>query len=169
MIELRRKIIGIFVVFLMLAMLATPLVGMACAKPSTTVSGTIAVTGALPLEEKTSGKSDNTILKIELSEEWMGDIAGLSDAFVATWIIKNWVPPMGGPETWLNIHEKITFPEATVLDQSGSLTLEINIEKGNGHWVVLTGTGELEDLQGQGTLSLQTQPYSYSGQVHFSP
>ena len=150
-------------------MLATPLFGFVQAKQSIPVSGTIAVTGALPLEEKPSGKSDNIIFKIELSEQWFGDIAGLSDPFVAIWIIKNWVPPMGGPETKLNIHEKITFPEATVLDQSGSLILEINIENGNGHWVILSGTEELENLQGHGTLSLQTQPYSYSGQVHFSP
>jgi hypothetical protein len=164
-----RKIL-LTVLALTAVLLATPYVGMAYAKPSTTVSGTIMVVGFELLEETPSGKSDNAIRRVLMTVEWTGDIEG-SATYEAIMMLHNWVPPMGGPETMVNIHEKVTFPTVTVLDKSGSLTLEANIgSAGEAHWTILSGTGELVNLNGHGTWApIGDMLEGYAGQVHFDP
>ena len=163
---LKKKIL-VAVSALAIVLLATPFIGMVCAKPPTTVSGTIELTSYAVLEARPAGNSDNVILKVDLAEDWHGDIEA-SGTTVATWIIHN-APLLVNPDAWLNIHEKLTFQTFTVMGKSGTVTMELVISKGKGSWTILGGTGELANLHGHGKLTLETTPYTYTGQVHFSP
>jgi hypothetical protein len=164
--EVKRKIL-LTVLALAAVLLATPYIGMVHAKPSTTVSGTIVLTSSVPIGGGRAGKSDNLILIMDITEEWDGDIVATGTT-QATWIMHNWVDPMGGPDTWFNVHEKLTL-DATVLGASGTLTMELNVAGTEGHWIIIDGTGGLANLRGHGTATLTTVPYSYTGQVHFDP
>ena len=137
-----------------------------CAKSSASVSGTIELTSAVPVNSRPAGKSGNVILTMDLTEEWHGDIEATGTT-MATWIVHN-APLMTNPDAWLNVHEKLTL-SATVMGESGTLTMELSIAGSKGHWTIIGGTGGLANLRGQGTLSLETMPYSYAGQVYFSP
>jgi hypothetical protein len=165
-IELTRK--SLFIVLSLAAvLLAIPYIGMAHAKPFTTVSGTIMLTSVAPLEGRPAGKSDNIIFLFDITEEWSGDIAGTGTT-ESTWVTHNWVAPMGGPDTWFNVYEKLIL-DATVLGEMGTLTMELIIVGTEGRWTILGGTGGLANLHGHGTATLTTTPYSYTGQVHFDP
>jgi hypothetical protein len=165
--EVNRKVLVMAVALMAVAMLATPMVGMVQAKPSTTVSGTIVLTSVVPIGGRPAGKSDNLILIMDITEEWDGDIVATGTT-EATWIMHNWVDPMGGPDTWFNVREKLTL-SATVLGASGTLTMELNLAGTEGHWIIIDGTEGLANLRGHGTATLTTMPYSYTGQVHFDP
>ena len=119
------------------------------------------------LDARPAGKSDNVILTVDLAEDWHGDIEA-SGTTVATWIVHN-APLMTNPDAWLCIHEKLTFQTFTVMGKSGTVTMELVISGAKGRWTILGGTGDLANLQGQGKLSLEAMPYSYTGQVHFDP
>ncbi|MDX1813155.1 MAG: hypothetical protein R3319_00010 [Candidatus Bathyarchaeia archaeon] len=163
---MNRKILLTVLPFF-IVLLVTPYVGMAYAKPSTTVSGTIMLTSVVPLEGRPAGKSDNIIFLFDITEDWSGDIAGTGTT-ESTWVTHNFVAPMGGPDTWFNVYEKLIL-DATVLGESGTLTMELIIVGTEGRWTILGGTGGLANLRGHGTATLTTIPYSYTGQVHFDP
>jgi hypothetical protein len=158
----------VLVLALAMVMLALPMSAVSASKPIH-VEGTIELISAVPMDVRASGNSDNLIITMGITEQWYGSIEGVSEPFEAIWVTHNWVDPMGGPDTWFNVHEKFTFDTVTILGRSGSLTMELNIQGATGHWVILSGTGELAGLHGKGTGSLLTLPYSYSGQVHFDP
>ena len=147
---------------------ATPLVN---ATPSTPVSGTITITGFAPLGMAPKGKSDNVVVAGMMSVMWEGDIAG-STTYKALMMLHNFVPPTGGPDTTMNIHERIVFQTVTVLGKSGSLTLEVNFggSKEEFRWTITGGTGDLVNLHGNGIYYLDEAPmYAYGGEVHFDP
>ena len=159
------------VLTLAVVLLATPYIGMVYASPSTPVSGTIVIVGFVPLGMSTVGKSDNVVVDGLMSVTWAGDIAG-SPTYEASMMLHEFVPPMGGPDTTMNIHERIFFPTVTVQGKSGSLTMEVNFggSKEEFHWTILSGTGELANLNGHGTYQLVEAPlYAYEGLVHFDP
>jgi len=168
-----RKIL-LTVLALSVVLLATPYIGMVHAKPSTTVSGTITVIpSGFPSEEKPAG-SNNMIWTIAITEQWSGDIGGIGGTDESIWVWHHSFPPNVGPDFTINIHEKLTFPDVTVLGSySGSMTMEVvlkvDITGLSGHWTILSGTDGLANLHGQGTISGPTSPYSYTGQVHFGP
>jgi hypothetical protein len=177
-IELNRKI-TFSILALIAVLIATPYIGMGHAKPSTTVSGALMITGFVPLEILPKGQSDNVIMKVLLTAEFTGDISGTA-TYEAFWMLHNFVPPDGGPDIATNMHEKITFETVTVLGKSGSLTLEANLSSDrseiphdNGwHWTILGGTGELVNLHGHGMWAPETPGdvvEFYEGQVHFDP
>ena len=168
MIKERRKVLSAILVALTVAFLLTMSMPVAHATPSTTVSGIIVLASYVPLEMRPAGESDNVIMKLGITEEWHGGIEATS-ALEGIWILHDFVPPMGGPDTWFNVHERLTFQTATVLGESGTLTMELNIAGTKGHWAIIAGTDGLANLHGQGTLSLTTMPYTYTGQVHFDP
>jgi hypothetical protein len=167
-----KKKILLTVLALTAVLLATPYIGMVHAKPSTAVSGTIVITGYVPLEILPRGKSDNLIMKVLLTAEFTGDIEGTT-TYEAFWMLHNFVPPDGGPNIAANMHEKITFETVTVLGESGSMTMEANMG-GNEvwHWTILGGTGGLANLHGHGTWAPEVpggMVEFYEGQVHFDP
>jgi hypothetical protein len=164
-----RKIL-LTVITLAALLSTTPFMGMACAKPATNVSGTavVDILSSTTLDVKPAGNSDNTILTISIIEMWQGDIEAVGNG-ISRWVSHDFPNP-----GWtLNIHEKLTFNDATVLGKSGSFTMELVFQESetgsSGCWTILRGTGELANLHGHGTLDLSTFPYEYSGQVHFSP
>ena len=166
---MNRKIL-LTVITLTALLSATPFIGMACAKPATNVSGTalVDIFSSTTLDARPAGNSDNMILTISIIEMWQGDIEAVGNG-VSIWVSHGW--PLPG---WkLNIHEKLTFSDATVLGKSGTFTMDLIFQESetgsSGYWTILSGTDELANLHGHGTLDLSTFPYEYSGQVHFSP
>ena len=170
---MNKNVLGIAVVLMAVAILVTPLLGIAYAKKPTYVYGTQEIMGYVPISEVPKGKSDNVVSTAELSVTWSGDIAGDTE-YEGLLMLHNWVPPMGGPETTVNIHERIYFDFVTVLDQEGSLTLAVCLggSKGVFRWTIIDGTGELANLHGNGIYYV-TDPeqglYDYEGYVHFDP
>lgn len=168
---MNRKLVVLAVALLAVAMLATPIVN---ATPSKPVSGTQILTGFTPLGASPKGKSDNVVTAATVEVTWAGDIAG-STSYEGILMIHNFVPPTGmGPDTTVNIHERIFFPTVTVLGKSGSLTMEVNANLARGkdvfRWTILSGTGELANLHGNGIYYLVEAPmYAYEGHVHFDP
>jgi hypothetical protein len=153
-------------------MLAAPFVGMAYAKQATPVSGINILTGFTPLDAVTKGQSDNVVSTAMIDVTWEGDIAG-STTYEGVLMMHNFVPPTGfGPDTTLNIYERIFFPTVTVLDKTGSLTMEVNFggSKMEFRWTIVSGTGDLVNLHGHGIYYLVEEPiYAYEGEVNFNP
>jgi hypothetical protein len=165
--EVKKKILGIAVVLMAVAMLATPLVGMVYAKPPTPVSGEQTVTDSTLIDDDPKGKSANHVVTETLEVEWTGDIAGVA-IYTGILMVHNEPVP-------INIHEKIHFDAVTVLGKSGSLTLQVSANLARGKdvfiWTIIDGTGELANLHGNGIywLNFATMKYDYEGQVHFDP
>jgi hypothetical protein len=171
--EVNRKILGIAVVLMAVAMLATPLVGMVYAKKPTFVSGEQEIISYIPLGDVPKGKSDNVLSRATLTVTWSGDIAGDTE-YEGVLMLHNWVPPMGGPDTTVNIHERIYFESVTVLGNTGSLTLAVCLggSKGVFRWTIIDGTGELANVHGNGiyyVTDMEQGLYDYKGYVHFDP
>ena len=163
---MKKKILSVFISLLVIVLLILTMSVVFAAKPIP-VSGTIILTSYTMLNAKPSGNSDNVILTMGLTEEWHGDIEA-SGTTVATWIVKN-KPLMTNPDAWLNVHEKLTFQTFTVTGLSGTVTMQLVISKTKGSWTILSGTGELANIRGQGKISMETTPYTYTGQIHFDP
>jgi hypothetical protein len=170
-IKVKKKVLMIAVALMAVAMLAPPLVGMVYAKKPTFVSGTQMITDYIPLGDVPKGKSDNVLSTATLFVTWSGDIAGDTE-YEGLLMLHKWVPPLGGPDTTVNIHERIYFPTVTVLGKTGSLTLAVCLggSKGVFRWTIIDGTGELANLHGNGRYWLDEAPfYDYEGYVHFDP
>jgi hypothetical protein len=170
-IEVKKKILGFVLASVFLVILATPLVEMAYAKKPTFVSGEQMIIGYTPISDVPKGKSDNLVSTAALEVAWTGDIEGVAE-YEGILMLHNWVPPLGGPDTTVNIHEKIYFSEVTVLGKTGSLTLAVCLggSKGVFRWTIIDGTGELTNLHGNGIYYVTEAPfYDYEGKVHFDP
>ena len=168
---MNRKVLVIAVALMAIVMLATPLVGMAYAKKPTFVSGEQMIIGYTPISDVPKGKSDNVVSTAMLEVAWTGDIEGVAE-YEGILMLHNWVPPLGGPDTTVNIHEKIHFEAVTVLGKTGSLTLAVCLggSKGVFRWTIIDGTGELANLHGNGIYYVIEAPfYDYEGHVHFDP
>ena len=166
---MNKKIVLTIIAFSII-LFATPYVGLIHAEPNTSVSGTIEFTSVTPAgPPKVAGKSDNRFRMFTIVEEWSGDIEGTGIA-EARWIIHN-APLMGNPDAWINAYAIITFSDAEVLGRSGSLTIKLVLiePKGAGHWTIMEGTGDLANIHGQGIGSTDTEPFTYTGMVHFDP
>ena len=155
---------------MIVAMLATPI---AVAKPPTSVSGEQMISDYTPISDVPKGKSDNLVSTAALEVAWTGDIEGVAE-YEGILMLHNWVPPLGGPDTTVNIHERIYFPTVTVLGKTGSLTLAVCLggSKGVFRWTVIDGTDELANLHGNGiyyVTDMEQGLYYYEGQVHFDP
>jgi hypothetical protein len=165
---MNKKILVVFVCMLAVAMLATPIIGLAYAKPSEPVSGTILIIDTVPaMPPKVAGESDNRIIMLDIFEEWSGDIEGFATT-EARWIVHN-APLFVNPDAWVNVNAILTFADATVLGKSGTLTIKVHVAGTDSHWTIMGGTGELANVHGQGTASTATTPFTYTGKVHFDP
>ena len=102
-------------------------------------------------------------------ETWEGDFAGLSVAiFRVGWF--------NFPEGPLNVWLRSNF-EGTVMGREGTLVIQLVgwrylPEDWYGQWVIISGTGGLANLRGQGTwwgpgFGAEGPDIFYLGQIHF--
>ena len=165
-----KKKIRLTVLTLATVLFSTLYFGAVVAKPSTPVSGNIEFISVFPAgPPKVAGKSDNRMIIMDIIEEWSGDIEGIAIA-KATWIVHN-APLNTNPGAWLNVHAIIICDDATVLGKSGGLTIKLRVagSGANCQWTIMGGTGDLANVHGQGKASMDTEPFEYTGHVHFDP
>lgn len=134
------------------------------ANPPAEVSGNYVFGNTTILEVRQA--SGNTIIKDVTNQVVNGDIAG-SAIFERTFILHS--------SGKYNI-QGIDTITASVGGRSGTITLRIagtgDLIAGTvqGKWTILSGTGELANLHGQGTLTgMSNVAGTYSGQIHFDP
>ena len=160
-----RRIMSIALLVGMVAFLLLQL-AVVYAKPPTAVSGSFDYTF------KTTGMREadgNLFLYATEDEIWEGDFTGTSHAVFRVEMFNS-----GFWNVWL----RSSFT-GTVLGKSGTLVIQLVGKKPaeedwHGQWVILSGTGELANLRGQGTwwgpgFDAPGPDIYYMGQVHFKP
>ena len=155
---MNRNILGLAVAFMVVAMLALSAVGVYATTPITVI-GTITVNADYDLPQRQAGKSDNVFYTFMGTQDWAGAIVGTC---VHEGHAKKSSTMMG----------TYTFESATVTVGSVSKTggLVIGGWQSDGLWRIISGTGELSNLHGQGTgENIGDSKWSYTGQLHFDP
>ena len=105
-----------------------------------------------------------------LTDDWAGDFVGASD--------QDFVVVNHSVAGFNNYRGLIEF-EGSVLGAEGTLVMKTNGKQAGGtalpsaaqwtgHWVIVSGTGDLENLSGQGTFSGPSGFLTYTGKVHFT-
>ncbi|HLN44503.1 MAG TPA: DUF3224 domain-containing protein [Candidatus Sulfotelmatobacter sp.] len=120
-----------------------------------------------------AGESDNVILDVVVNAIWVGDIAGTSTSD-SRWIL-HYLPTPGAVGT--NNLRGVNTVSATVNGKSGTLIILLTASRSpddveaDGTWVILSGTGDLANLHGQGTAGPSGTPgvTAYTGQIHWDP
>lgn len=167
MIGERRKVLSAILVTLTGALLLTMSMSVAYATPPTIISGQIIITGATIYDTRQAGNSDNVLVNLSLRTRFTGGISGSSTS-ESRWVRHD----VGSPDPWTNAHGVNTISPATVMGKTGTLLWMLNgITPEGGTWVIISGTGDLANLHGQGTWSPSANPnvMNYEGQVHFDP
>jgi hypothetical protein len=155
---MKKKILGIFSVLIVLAMLTLPM-SVVFAKDNPKfmeVSGEIISLGGATIELTPAGNSDNVKMIITgHSFQWTGSFEGISIAD------GRWILHKDHRSPW-NIHTL----QAEIDGKSGTLIIKIA-----GHnWRIISGTGDLANLHGQGTTwRIEGPVFGYEGQAHFDP
>ena len=134
------------------------------AGPSEIVQGVMNWT-TIVLDERVSGR--NVFLKTYEDAVWTGSLSGTSteDGVVVLYGFEDTDPA--------SYHGIASF-EGEVFGKSGTLEILIlaRVEDAfsdwEGTWVILSGTGDLSNLRGRGTL-IGPGPIDYTGKVHFEP
>jgi hypothetical protein len=134
-----KKIVTLLAVFAALSMLAPP----ALAEPPTPVSGTFDYTFEI-LDSWTA--NGNTFLYAVEYEDWEGDFTGTA--------VAHFTVAMFSSGFW-NVHLR-SESTGTVGDKQGSMIIQLVGKKPadddwSGQWVIISGTGELANVRGQGT------------------
>ncbi len=154
------RVLGILTAMALLASFSWTIVPTRAAPPIP-VSGTFDYVPTL-LETRTA--DGNTWRYATEVEMWTGDFVGTGFSTFRAEIFS-----AGFWNVWL----RSTFT-GTVLGNAGTLDIQlVGLREGgiwNGHWVILSGTGDLAGIRGQGTWSGPgfpgPSPYiSYSGQI----
>lgn len=147
------------------AMLAVALSAVYATKPML-VQGTFFPAGMGTLVTNQPGNSANLVYIIsDAPQTWTGSFAGSGVAQIHWNIIK------AGDEDAPGHHMsgKSRFTLDVVYDgKEGTLT----IKGDHANWRIISGTGELANLRGQGTISVvneQAMVFGYEGKVHFEP
>jgi hypothetical protein len=158
----------VLVVALALAMLALPMSAVSATKPDkfVEVGGEVLAMGPPSMEIMPAGKSDNLIMDVLVTHMWEGGISGTGTVEVQ-WIMHNSDDP---ENTWVNVLGLITLT-GEVAGLPGTVTIKFSsVSNTKGHWRIIGGTGELANVQGQGTLTPISQMLiEYEGVVHFNP
>lgn len=156
---MNKKILGVFGSLLVVAMLAVPISAVYATK-SMPVEGTFFPTPGSAFETRPAGKSDNLFVEIEGPHAWTGSFEGTS------WSEGRWnVHRYDTPDVWMVV--SVTFTLDVEYDGlTGTLTIKFN----RGNWRIISGTGDLANLRGQGTTyGVSEWVMGYEGQVHFDP
>jgi len=161
-----RKMLFATLVACMLALLSILSIPSALASKPTTVSGTVTYYPYPTSEPRVAG--GNTFLEGAETADWSGDFSGTS--------FDTWTVLMHSTGVWSipgGVHVSFT---GTAGGMSGTLEILL-IGKGpvdtsgaphwTGHWVVLSGTGDLANLDGNGDWWGIGTSLGYSGQIQF--
>jgi len=160
-IEMKRRMILIPMLALMMLVAVAPAMSVVYATKLINVSGTFHPAGIPVMDEDPAGKSDNVIIDVSVIMVYEGGIAG-KGIEEGRWIVHNY----GLPSRWDNAIGVTTLIDAVVEGKKGDLT----IKHGYGVWRIISGTGELANLHGEGTSEIISFPlFAYIGQVHFAP
>lgn len=140
------------------------------AKPPTPVEFVSAYTVDLnEVEVRTAGP--NTFLSgPTATDDWTGDFAGTA---TQDFVLVN------HPVADFNYYSGLITFTGTVLDEEGTLVMKANGKQAGGtlapsaaqwtgHWVIISGTGDLENLRGQGTFAGPSFLLTFEGKVHFT-
>jgi len=155
--KMNKKILG-FVLVIAVVMLTFPIFSVyATDNPKLMeVSGEIISLGGATIVLTPAGNSDNVKWTITgHSFQWTGSFEGISIAD------GRWMFHKDSRSAW-NIHTL----QAEFDGKSGTLIIKIA-----GHnWRIISGTGDLANLHGQGTTwRIEGPVFGYEGQVHFNP
>lgn len=162
---MNKKIFVIAVALMAVAMLAVPISAVYATKPMP-VEGTFFPAGLGTIVTSQPGNSDNLLFNIsDAPQTWTGSFDGSAVAQVL------WNVHKSSDEDAPGFH--LTGRSAFTLDvvydgKEGTLT----IKGAQGHWRIISGTGDLANLRGQGTIygiNPDIMLFGYEGQVHFDP
>jgi hypothetical protein len=168
--KMKEKLFGVFISIFVVAMLALPMSAV-YAKP---VDKFVEVKGAFypggPFESfeiREAGKSDNQIWEFVMPQVWVGGILG-TGLLEARYVVHNF----DDAEFWVNVLGLITLT-GTVADVPGTVTIKFSsVSSRGGHWRIISGTGELANVHGQGTvwvIDSENLVIGYEGVIHFHP
>ena len=162
---MRKKILGVFVSLLFVAMLTMSLTVVFATKPDIFVSGTLTWAGTpiLDVEEHPNGRHVTGTNFYEYTGSFEGDAVG-----DVVWTVHYKGGPTGtvGPLGTVSGRAFHTID----IDNTGSITLAIS--NANGKWRIVSGTGAFENIHGTGTLRPNpgvSFSHIYEGYVHFDP
>lgn len=168
---MKKKILGIIGV-LLVAMFALP-IAIYATKPMPLTANREFIQPPTFVDARMAGGSDNRFTYLEGNYDWTGDIVGIGFAgamrFYSSWVLG--VPPPQ-QESPIRVRAFETIDPVTVFGTyEGSLTLRLEYYEdldGNykGKWVIISGTGDLTNLRGQGKL---LPDGTITGMVHFDP
>jgi len=173
MVKKITKILSAIFVALAVALPILMSISVAYATTPVQVTWTAIPTGLIVKDVKIAGNSDNVFLDLSLSALCIGDMSGTytSDSH---WIVQNWVTgtPLLNQPGPIYIHA-IDYFTVTFDGKSGTLAILTNhvyypsLKSSEGTWIIISGTGALSNLHGQGTTSMTGGPTIWTGQVHF--
>ena len=160
---MRRTLSTLFLVCL-LAFTATLSIPLVHATKPTQVSGTIAALGFTVTGMRSA--DGNTIVILIETESLAGDLTGTMVAEV-----REMIHASGRVEG-----QALSTITGSAMGKSGTVVLRYVMTGTyggtfSGQWVILSGTGDLANLHGQGTVTADTSAGTgtYSGQIHFEP
>ena len=171
---MKKRILSLILVALVALLVGVT--GPAFASAPIDVSGIMAYAGPFTnVEMRTAG--DNCIVELDLSYAFSGDMVGIAPFHFRA--VTHGPCPAGPFQYSENLKARGTF-YGSVEDKEGSLNLVFvantwPVEPGElaltGKIIILSGTGELENLHGLLDVSyIMGDEYdSYSGQFHFDP
>ena len=165
---MNKKILGVFVSLLVVAMLTLPMSAVFGTKPepyTDTLTGTFYVnTDEYEVSRRfDAGESGNTIIKYKgLLQVWDGDIAG-DGTYDGNWVLKN----PGTPEMEVNT-VGIQIIEGAVVDGIG--TGDLKIKSMDTTLEIISGTGDLKGIKGTGFIVfIDWVTYDYVLDVQINP
>jgi hypothetical protein len=175
-----RKMLSATLLMCIVALLSVLFTPTVLATKPTYVSGSLAYDPTIVGSKLADGN-----LHLETTEEgvWSGGLVGESwDEPCRVVIHKVVFDAEGNPESWnFRRYTAIsTFETATVGSKSGGLVMRLHGKDSGpgtdwlGKWVILSGTGELANLHGQGTWwgpgfppGIPEETIFYEGRIHF--
>jgi hypothetical protein len=162
---LNKKVLGIAVILMAVAMVVLPM-SVAFAEKPTEITGTLMMIDPISyMTQRDLGNSGNWISTFTNAPlEIHGGIEG-TGVYTGHWLVK---PIDTFPFIEVIASKGVYTLDVEVNGASGELT--INLPAGNSKIVIVGGTGGLETLHGTGRMTMETPiSYTYSMNVHFDP
>jgi hypothetical protein len=165
--KLVRKMLLTTLIVCITALLFVLLLPAVYATPPTAVSGFWPV--HIPITWVDTRLADGNMFLLEATtvDEWTGDIAGEGSSLQTVAFHSSGFTYAEGILTLDDCTvEGISYTGTLVIRWSGKGTAE---GQWTGQWVILSGTGDLEHLHGQGTWGGIYPTYPIAGKIHFDP